>query len=154
MAQRDPLIPPIAYHWTAASAIPAIKREGLHTSVGGYEGYHGDEPGVNLTLSGHAPSEYWNANIFWIARPVRISVDTARLDHSRFGPDLNSLLNEDTLACVGPDEADLSDSRAHTLANSLRFTENFRYLGPIPPAALIAFDAFEPHPDWKLEEED
>lgn len=127
-----------------------IVGEGIRASTGGLEGYHEEEPGVCLTLDGEDPAEWWNPNIFWMPRPTRLTVDACALDPELFGPDLNSLLEDGTVCSAYDAEADLTIPAEHTLANSLRFTRNFRYLAAVPPEAIVGADEFEVPRWWKV----
>jgi hypothetical protein len=93
----------IAYHWTEAAHVQAIRLDGLHVSTGGMNGHHESEPGVNLTIAGQDPAVWWNPEIWYLFRPVRITVDLTALRADAFGPDLNSLLSEDTIASSDED---------------------------------------------------
>ena len=128
----------------------AIRQEGLHTSVGGYINQHDDEPGVNLTTC--SSTDEWNSDIFYLARPVRIEIDTSQLDAALLGPDLNSMLDENCVGDMEEQGMDAEDPHDQTWANSLAFTGNCRYLAEIPPQALCAFESFKAPRDWKMQE--
>ena len=141
-------LPAHLYHWTEAFNVGAIRSEGLHASEGGYLGQHDSEPAVNLTTCPDV--KQWNADIFYLARPVRIAIDTALIDESLLGPDLNSLFDENAMADMQDEDLDAEDPSCQTWQNSLRFTGNCRYLKAIPPSALVGFEAFAAPRDWKM----
>jgi hypothetical protein len=142
------VLPERLYHWTEAFNVESIKSDGLHTSLGGYLNQHEKDPGVNLTT---CPSvEEWNSDIFYLARPVRIEIDTSQLDVARLGADLNSLFDENCMADMQDEDLDAEARRDQTWQNSLRFTGNIRYRRAIPPSALVGFEAFVAPRDWKM----
>lgn len=143
-------IPAKLYHWTEALNVDSIRSEGLRTTVGGFINQHDDEPGVNLSTCSLVTE--WNSDIFYLARPVRIEIDTTMLDAALFGPDLNSLYDESADGDMQDDELDARDPANQTAEISLYYTGNCRYLAAIPPVALTAFEAFVAPRDWKMGE--
>jgi hypothetical protein len=116
--------------------------------AGGYLNQHDDEEAVMLTTCSSV--EDWSPDIFYLAHPVRITIDTTQLDPALFGPDLNSLLDEGCVGAMEDQELDAYDPLQQTLENSLTWTGNCRYLAPIPTQALIAFEQFIAPRDWKM----
>ncbi len=138
-----------AYHWTERENIPSIQREGLRTSTGGFWDQHNDEPGVNLTATGGDPSKEWNPDIYYLKNPSRVTIDKRKLDSQKFGPDLNSLLNEDS-PMYYDSSIDPEDPQHHTLENSIKYTGNYRYNDVIPPEAIVGAQHFNAPRDWKM----
>ena len=143
-------IPSKLYHWTEALNVESIRAQGLHTSLGGYINQHDDEPGVNLSTCSLVTE--WNSDIFYLARPVRIEIDTTQLDARLFGPDMNSVYDEGCVGNMADDDLDAQDHANQTAEISLYYTGNCRYLAAIPPSALSAFDAFVAPRDWKMQD--
>lgn len=152
MSDSPTPLPSVLYHWTEAACVEAIMgegAEGLRTSVGGFCGQHEDEPAVNLTETGMDPAEGWNENIFFVARPVRLTIDVSQLDPALLGPDLNSLLEDGTAAAMMDDGVDPGEAVNQTWEMSLRYAQNVRYAAPIPASAIIEARGFVAPRDWK-----
>jgi hypothetical protein len=68
--------------------------------------------------------------------PLRISVDVNRLRPELFAPDLNALLDMDTVYIARHQGVNLLDPETWTFGNSLKFAGCVRYLSRIAPGAL------------------
>lgn len=108
-------LPRFVFHWTHARDVASIAATGLRPSPGGWMGQHDGEPAVALTLTGDDPAQNWNSNIFWILRPVRLTIDLDRLPGA-FGPGLNSLLEEGVAEWAAQRGVDVGDPSQQTLA--------------------------------------
>jgi hypothetical protein len=81
---------------------------------------------------------------------MRVSVDVNRLKRELLAPDLNALLDVETVYIARDQGVDLLDPETWTFGNSLKFVGCVRYLSKIAPGALHLEMVHAPEqPRWK-----
>jgi hypothetical protein len=130
--ERQSGIPPLMYHWTVASNLSSIKKHGLRAPV-------------YMTRSGDI--NHWNPYIFEPPKdemPLRLVIDTTKLDQAKFTGDTGLFLFEEDLvfdledAGLSPDHPEVA-----SWAGTLALADNLKYEGIVPYSAVTEAKTFK-----------
>lgn len=118
-AADDSWLPPTLYHWTEARNAPKWWANGSPSA------------GVYLTTASD-PQDDWNPDVPHLLHPLRITIDTSKLDSKAFGA-------TDGEGYSGPPE------------RTLAISGNVYYTGRIPREAVEDMQRFKAPDDWEME---